>query len=137
MAQNHVIDPTFFYDALAQFSFTYDIYVVSESEIDELGNKKYTYSKQSISGSLQSQGLKKTYSKTGNIEEWVYNFYCKSLYRIKEGDFIYYKGEWLRCESHRDYDEWGVRSAVLKMRDINAYNDLLDYVKYINGDIIV
>lgn len=135
--KNHLIDPSYFYDAIEQFAFNYDIYIQSEEIRDEYFRTTFTYSKQLIRGSLQTQGLNINRSKHGNTNQNEYNFYCKSLYRINIGDFIYYKNQWLLCDSVHEYDEWGVREAHLTMVQLTAYKDLLEYVKYINGEEIV
>lgn len=134
---NHVVDPTFFYDAIEQFAFDYDIYVVESEDIDDDGNQVHTYSKKTIRGSLQTQGLNRRQSKRGNTDEIRYDFYCKSLYRIDVGDFINYKNLWLYCESVHEYDEYGVRSCSLISVKLTAYKDLKEYVKYINGENLV
>lgn len=135
--QNHVIDPTFFYDAIEQFAFDYDIYIVADEDFDDYGNKITQFSKETIRGSLQSQGLRIIRSKEGNRQEMRYEFYCKSLYRINIGDFIHYKNKWLYVDSTHDYDEYGVRSATLKMVQLSSYKDLQEYVKYLQGVEIV
>lgn len=135
--KNHLIDPHFFYDAIEEFAFDYDIYVDTGTKMDDAHRLIHSYEKQSIRGSLQTQGLSHTMSKKGNIEEQSYNFYCKSLYRIDIDDFIFYKGIWLKVESIHEYDEWGVREASLKMVQLSAYRDLADYVKYLEGEKIV
>ena len=131
--QNHVIDPTFFYDAIEEFSFDFDLYVITSKTYDEAGNEKYTYSKKSIRGSLQTQGSSLNQTLHGNTNSWNYNFFCKSLYRIDIGDIIEYKGKFLRVYSVHDYDEYGVRSCSLSMIDLTAYRDLAAYVKYLTG----
>lgn len=137
--QNHVIDPTYFYDAIDEFSFNYTIYVVINNEdIDEYGIRHETFSKQIISGSLQSTGLKLIQSKSGNTHSRTYNFYCKSLYRINIGDVIEYKNQYLRCdELIDDYDEMGVRGAKLVEIQLTQYRDFADYMKYLKGDKLV
>lgn len=135
--QNHIIDPTFFYDAIEQFAFNYDWFVVKEKDLDEYGRYTTTFDKKFIRGSLQSQGKRLHQSKSGNTEEMTYDFYCKSLYRISIGDFIKYKNRFLHVESVNDYDEWGVRSCTLKMVQLSDYKDLEEYVKYLNGDMLV
>lgn len=134
---NHLIDPTFFYEAIEEFAFDYDIYVVKEKKQDEYFRETFTYEKTTIRGSLQTEGLKKSISKNGNTNENEYKFYCKSLYRIDRDDFIFYKNQWLHVDEIHEYDEWGVREAHLTMVQLTSYRDLLEYVKYINGDIIV
>lgn len=135
--RNHLIDPSYFYDAIEQFAFDYDIFIQTAETTDEFYRKKYSYEKKTIRGSLQTQGLSLSQSKTGNIQTNEYSFYCKSLYRISIGDFIFYKGQWLHVDSVHEYDEWGVREAHLTMVQLSSYRDLEEYVKYINGDIIV
>lgn len=135
--QNHVIDPTYFYDCIEEFSFNYNIYVVEKKEIDAGGNVKRTYSKNLIRGSLQSQGVELRQSKDGNTKEMRYNFYCKSLYRIDIGDIIEYKNRYLRVESVKDFDEYGVRECSLLMVQLTKYRDLADYIKYLRGEKLV
>ena len=135
--QNHVIDPTYFYDCIEEFSFDYNIYVVEKKEIDAGGNVKRTYSKNLIRGSLQSQGVELRQSKDGNTKEMRYNFYCKSLYRIDIGDIIEYKNRYLRVESVKDFDEYGVRECSLLMVQLIQYRDLADYIKYLQGEKLV
>ena len=135
--QNHVIDPTYFYDCVEEFSFDYNIYVVEKKEIDAGGNVKRTYSKNVIRGSLQSQGVELRQSKDGNTKEMRYNFYCKSLYRIDIGDIIEYKNRYLRVESVKDFDEYGVRECSLRMVQLTKDRDLADYIKYLQGEKLV
>ena len=135
--KNHLIDPSYFYDAIEEFTFDYDIYVQTSETLNAYYRKAYTYEKQTIRGSLQTQGLSLHQSKSGNTETNEYNFYCKSLYRIKIGDFICYKEQWLHVDSVHEYDEWGVREAHLTMVQLTSYNDLAEYVKYLKGEIIV
>ena len=135
--QNHVIDPTYFYDCIEEFSFDYNIYVVEKKEIDASGNVKRTYSKNLIRGSLQSQGVELRQSKDGNTKEMRYNFYCKSLYRIDIGDIIEYKNRYLRVESVKDFDEYGGRECSLRMVQLTKYRDLADYIKYLQGEKLV
>ena len=135
--KNHLIDPSYFYDAIEEFAFDYDIYVQTGEERDERYKTKITYTKMTIRGSLQTHGLSIEHRKTGNIMSNEYNFYCKSLYRISIGDFINYKNVWLHVDDVHEYDEWGVREAKLRMIQLTAYKDLAEYVKYINGEEIV
>lgn len=135
--QNHVIDPTYFYDCIEEFSFNYNIYIVEKKDTDASGNVKRTYSKNVIRGSLQSQGVELRQSKDGNTKEMRYNFYCKSLYRIDIGDIIEYKNRYLRVESVKDFDEYGVRECSLLMVQLTKYRDLADYIKYLQGEKLV
>lgn len=133
MQQNHVIDPTYFYDAIEWFAFNYDWYAVAKVELDDLGKKVTKYDKKVIRGSLQTQGTALNQSLDGNSENNEYNFYCKSTFRIDIGDFIFYKGKWLHCFAYHDYDEWGVRQATMRMVNLNNYRDFKDYLLYLNG----
>ena len=135
--KNHLIDPSYFYDAIEEFAFDYDIYVKTGEVQDEYFRAKMTFEKKTIRGSLQTQGLSLNQTKTGNTQTNEYNFYCKSLYRINIGDFIFYKGQWLHVDSVHEYDEWGVREAHLTMDQLSSYKDLEEYVKYIEGQEIV
>ena len=135
--QNHVVDPTWFYDCLELFSFDYDAYIVKGKTINCMGDEINTYDYCVIRGSLQSQGTTMNFSKTGNTESMEYEFYCKSLYRINIGDFIYYKHRLLNVYDVKDYDEYGVRQCSLKLVQLTNYRDLQEYMKYINGEIIV
>lgn len=135
--QNHVIDPTFFYDAIQEFNFTYDWIIETEKQLDEYGRLVHVYTNTEIQGSLQSQGIRVVHRKEGNYEEMEYKFYCKSLYRIKENDFILYKGKHLMVTEVNDYDEYGVREATLKMVQLNQYQDLKEYLKFLEGDLLV
>lgn len=136
--QNHVIDPTFFYDVIEEFSFDYDIYVLEENdEPDEYGRIINKYNKDIIRGSLQTQGITEIQSKDGNKQDLTYDFYCKSLYKINIGDIIEYEGNFLRVNFVKNYDEYGVREARLKMINLAAYRDFADYIKYLKGEKIV
>ena len=131
--QNHVIDPTFFYDAIEEFSFNYVIYTVESVGLADNGREKITYSKNIIRGSLQSQGLNLVQSNKGNTQTKEYNFYCKSLYRLEIGDIIEYKNNYYRCKFVQDYDEFGVRNGTLELIKLSAYRDLKDYIDYLKG----
>ena len=134
---NHVIDPTYFYDAIEEFAFDYTCYVVVGKDINDYGKVVTSYSTQTIRGSLQTEGVSLSQNHTGNLYDLKYNFYCKSLYRINIGDIIYYNGNYLRTISVHDYDEYGVRECKLEMIQLSAYRDLADYIKFINGEEIV
>lgn len=135
--QNHVVDPTYFYDAIEEFAFDFVIYVVTSKSIDEYGKRVRSFTKQMIRGSLQSSGTELNQSKDGSMTQRHYNFYCKSLYRIDIGDVIEYKNNYLLVDSVHDYDEYGVREASLKQIQLTAYRDLADYIKYLNGEKFV
>lgn len=136
---NHVIDPTFFYDAIDEFAFDYNLYVlISNDELDEAGYTISKYELQTISGSLQSTGSFRNRSKAGNTLSKEYDFYCKSLYRIKEDDILEYKNNFYICTNvNNDYDEYGVRGAKLKLTSLTAHRDLADYIKYLQGEKLV
>lgn len=135
--QNHVLDPTYFYDAIEMFAFNYDWYVTDNFIIDDLGRKITKFKKETIRGSLQSRGTEYSQKLSGNIENMSYEFFCKSIYRINVGDFIFYKDRWLIVTFVQDYDEWGVRNCKLNMINLNNYKDLQDYIKYLNGEKII
>lgn len=137
MTQNHVSDPTFFFEALEEFAFDYDWFYESDFEIDDYGCVKTKYVKSKIHGSLQSQGVSLQQSKDGNTQQMKYEFYCMSNYRIKINDFIFYKNRFLHVDSVHDYDEWGIRNCNLTMVNLNDYKDLQESIKYINGDLLV
>lgn len=134
MRTNHLIDPTFFFDAIDEFSFDYNIYVVNKhDEPDENGNTVLTYDKRIIRGSLQINSKNESMSKTGTTVSSTYMFYCKSKYRIDIGDIIEYNNDFLRCNAVHPYDEFGVREASLTMIQLSAYRDFADYIKYLRG----
>ena len=135
--QNHLVDPTFFYDAIEEFSFNYTIYVVTGQTLNEDGNTVPQYTQQTIRGSLQSQGTRLVQSMTGNKTEQIYKFYCKSLYRIDIGDSLVYKNRYMRVDELQDYDEYGVRECSLTVVDLAQYRDLAAYIKYLNGEELV
>lgn len=137
MRTNHLVDPTYFYDAINEFAFNYTIYIVEKDSVDEYGNTKLQYRKQTINGSLQVQTKTERQSKSGNTHEVRYMFYCKSLYRIDIGDIIEYNGDYLRVNGTHPYDEYGVREASLEMIQLAAYRDFADYLKYLQGVKIV
>ena len=135
--QNHLVDPTYFYDAIEEFSFNFTIYTITNKTIDDYGNVKYTYDNAIIRGSLQSDGTRLVQSQEGNTTVVKYRFYCKSLYRINIGDIIEYKNKYLRVDFVQDYDEYGVRNCELTMIQLTAYRDLRDYIRYLNGEVLV
>ena len=135
--QNHLVDPFYFYDAIEEFAFDFDLFRVKGIKIDEMGRRVTKFEKTTIRGSLQSQGNTLNQGEEGNTHRMSYNFYCKSLYRINIGDFIFYKNRWLHVNSVREYDEWGVRSCSLNMVQLTNYRDLAEYVKYLEGEILV
>ena len=135
--QNHVVDPTYFYDAIEEFAFNFEWYPCDGTTVDPMGHRVYKYDKQTIRGSLQSQGTTLSQNVNLNTEDMRYEFYCKSLYRITIGDFIHYKDRWLRVFGVHDYDEWGVRQADLRMVQLSNYHDFEQYLKYLTGQVIV
>lgn len=137
MSINHIVDPTYFYDAIDLFEFEYKCYMLAGKKIDEYGMTKSYYECKSICGSLQTQGTNLEQRQTGNIQTVKYNFYCKSLYRINIGDVIYYNNNYLRCTSIHDYDEYGVREAGLEMIQLSSYRDLEEYIKFEEGEELI
>lgn len=137
---NHVIDPTYFYDAIEEFSFDYTLYVLSKkAQVDDYGKTKRTYTHQSIRGSLQSRGgTHLRQSKTGNTIGDTRMFYCKSLYRINIGDILEDKNNFYLVKGVTEpYDEYGVRACELEMIRLTDHRDLSDYVAYLRGDKLV
>lgn len=135
--QNHVIDPTFFYDAIDEFSFDYNLYVNTSVTVNNLGKRILQYELKIIKGSLQSQGKSIDRNITGNTITHEYKFYCKSLYRIDIDNILEYKNNYYIVTSIQDYDEFGVREATLNEIQLTSYRDLKDYIKYLQGEKIV
>lgn len=131
--QNHVIDPTFFFDAIEEFAFNYRVFVASGITIDDQGKEHINYVTNTIRGSLQSNGSQVNRSLEGNTVNKGYSFYCTSLYRINIGDIIYYQHNAFIVTSVRDYDEWGCRECSVETIQLSQYRDLSDYIKYIEG----
>lgn len=137
MLINHLIDPTYFYDCVEEFSFNYPIYVLSNISYDAHGKQVATYEKNIIRGSLQDQGIRVTQEKGGNVKTNQFRFYCKSLYRINIGDVICYHNNYLRVNEVKTYDEYGVRSCTLEMIKLSNYRDLQAYINFLNGEELV
>lgn len=135
--QNHVIDPTYFYDAIEEFAFDYNLYVNTQKTVDDYGRRVLGYTLEKIRGSLQSGGSYVRRSKDGNTDEKTYDFYCKSLYRINKNDILEYKNEFFIVTKVQDYDEYGVRSATLHNIQLTQYRDLADYIKYLKGESLI
>ena len=131
--QNHVIDPTFFFDAIEEFSFNYQICHMIKKYVDDEGYERREYQSEVIRGSLQSHGNALNESRAGSTTDMKYSFYCTSLYRINIGDVILYKHNCLMVDSIHDYDEFGCRSCSLTMIQLQAYRDLAEYVNYLEG----
>lgn len=133
-SRNHVIDPTFLWQAIEIFSFNYNFYRLSKQEIDENYEQHQVYEHFVIRGSLQSQGSRIVQTKNGNYIDDKTNFYCKSIYQIEKGDLIHYKHKLYRVDDvTEDYDEYGVRACKLTMVQLSAYEDLAEYIKMIEG----
>lgn len=136
--QNHLVDPTFFYDAIEEFAFDYTVYIKQTPTIDDYGLQHSCFAKTTIRGSLQSQGLSLTMQTLkGNQYQKRYSFYCKSLYRISIGDIIEYKGNFYVVNEVQDFDEFGVRSCTLQLQDLYALRDFAEWQKYQNGVMTV
>ena len=135
--QNHVIDPTFFFDAILEFAFDYDWFPMTGYELDEMKRQVAKFDHQIINGSLQPQTGTINFGNAGNTHKLTYKFYCKSLYRINRGDFIYYHNRYLHVDEVQEYDEWGVREVSLTMINLVDYRDFQEYIKYLNGEIPV
>ena len=135
--QNHNVDPTFFWDAIEQFAFDFKLYVNTSKSVDEYGKRVLGYTQEIVRGSLQSKGSRTNRSKDGNTDTKEYAFYCKSLYRISKNDILEYKNDYYIVNFVQDYDEYGVREAELSMINLTNYRDLMDYIKYLEGDKLV
>ena len=135
--QNHVIDPTYFYDAIEEFSFDYDIYINTGKTVNNLGKRVLTYEKQTIRGSLQFDASSLSRDVSGNTTTQTCRFYCKSLYRIDKDDVIAYKDDYYIVNNIKQIDEYGVRRADLSSIQLIAYRDLYDYILYLNGGKLV
>lgn len=133
MSFNHVIDPTYFYDAVALFAFTYTFYVCMKKGLNDYGQERYDYKTSIITGSLQIQGINEHQSLTGTTNSVDYKFYCISKYQINIGDVIEYEDKYLRVNNVMPYNEYGVRQASLTMIQLTAYRDFADYIYYIKG----
>lgn len=133
MPQNHVIDPTFFYDAILEFAFDYDWYVCTGYHLDDMKRQVASFDKRIINGSIQPETSSINFNVDGNTHSLKYRFYCKSLYRINLGDFIYYKNRYLHVDEVQDYDEWGVRQVALTMINLTDYRDFEEYLRYLEG----
>lgn len=137
MIINHVIDPTYFQDVVNEFGFWYDWYYEGEFEVDDLGRKVTKFNKEKIYGSLQPQGISLKMDLSGNTQSASYKFYCMSKYRIKINDFIVFNGKYLHVDNLEEYDEYGVRVCSLTMINLNTNKDLLEAVRFLNGESIV
>lgn len=136
--QNHLIDPTFFYDAIEEFAFDYDLYRLDKTtKYDEEGKAINSWQHCVIRGSFQRHDLSKSRSKTGSIQSQTADFYCKSLYRINLDDILEYQNTYYIVTDVSNYDEFGVRSCSLKMIELTKYRDLRDYIMYLRGEKLV
>lgn len=136
---NHVIDPTFFYDAIEEFAFNYTIYYKNEGDtLDDYGRAIPNYKKDIIRGSFQTHGndISRNISK-GNTQSERVSFYCKSLYRIHINDIVERYGNYYIVNSIHNYDEWGVREATLSVMTIQENRDFQEWLKYQTGGSIV
>lgn len=134
---NHVIDPTFFFDAILEFAFDYDWFPMTGYELDSMKRRIAKFDHKKINGSLQPKVGNIEFKGSGNTNSLQYRFYCKSLYRINLGDFMFYKNRFLHVDEVQDYDEWGVRECSLTMVNLTDYRDFEEYVKYLEGEVPV
>ena len=134
----HIIDPTFFYDAIDEFAFNYEIFRKCEvDEIDEYGRAKPKYKKDIISGSFQVSDSNKSRNTSGNTNTETADFYCKSLYRVNKDDIIKRNDIYYICNGIHNYDEWGVREARFSMINWNENRDFKEWLEYQYGGKIV
>lgn len=127
----------YFDDAIDAFAYSYDWYSVTDQIVDEYGNQKNQFTRLTIVGSMQPQGIRVHRTKEVVNESRDYKFYCKSTYRINIGDFINYNNDWLIVNSVETYDEYGVRSCSLSSVNPSMYKDLLEAIKALSGEIII
>lgn len=134
MALRHIVDPTFYDDAIAEFDDDYTVYVAGDMIIDEYGNQTRNYTSHKIRGSLQSDGKRiNKNSNGGNTYTWNFHFYCKSCYPLEINDYILFEGKLLLVTSVTDRDEAGVRWADLEMTNLAAPQDLKNFDKFEDG----
>ena len=131
----HVINPTFFYDAIDLYSFEYDAYIVKNVQRDAYGMQKSLFDKVHIRGSLQTQGSKLNQSKKGNTVSNTFKFYYKSKYRLNIGDFMMYENKLLHVIDSQPYNEYGVRECTLEMTQLNEHRDLAEFIHLQTGDV--
>lgn len=132
---NHVIDPTFFSDAIEMYAFDYIAYIVKDVIRDEYGMQKSAYDKVNIRGSLQTQGVKLNQKKSGNTTSNSFMFYCKSSYRLNIGDFMIWEGKLLHVIDMQPYHEYGVRECTLEMTQLNEHRNLAEFIHLQTGDV--
>ncbi len=135
--RHHVIDPTFFLDAISMYGTNYDAYLVSGVEMNEYGMQKSKFEKVEVFGSLQTQGTRLIQKTSGNVVSNQFKFYCSSLYRLRIGDFIVHGANLLHVIDMQPYDEYGVRECTLEMTQLNEHQDLHEFIRFLNGDEIV
>ena len=135
---NHIIDPTFFFDAVEEFAFNYTIYRKNKVDtIDDYGRAIPNYTKDIIRGSFQTKGSAISRKTQGNTDSENIDFYCMSLYRIDIGDIVERNGNYYICSNIHNYDEWGVREASLTMKTLQEVRDFSDWLSFQNGGKIV
>jgi len=134
----HIIDATYFYDAVEEFAFNYTIYYKGKGdELDEYGRAIPQYEKSTIRGSFQTQGNRISRKLDGNIQTEGASFYCMSLYRIHINDIVERNGNYYIVNQITNYDEWGVRKAELSVMTIQENRDFQEWLKYQTGGTIV
>lgn len=137
MAKQHIIPPTFFWPGISIFEADYDCYIKTGVDIDALGNRHDTYTKQTIKCSLQRQVRTKEQDTTGNKVPQRCNFYCKSIFRLDIDDYIFADGQYFIVKEMQPYDEYGCREGVVERVDIRNNKDLMEYIKYLEGDELI
>ncbi len=131
---NHIIDPTFFFDAIDMYSFDYIAYIVKGVTRDDYGMQRSEYSKVKVRGSLQTQGSRLSQSKTGNVVSNTFKFYHKGTYSLNIGDFIIYNDKLLHIIDITSYAEYGVSECTLEMTQLNEHRDLAEFIHLQTGD---
>ena len=134
----HIIDPTFFYDAIEEFAFNYVIYHKDKGDtIDEYGRAKPNYKQDIIRGSFQTKGTDISRDMKGNTTSEEADFYCNSLQRIHINDIVVRNNQYYIVNGTTNYDEWGVREARLKIISLEENRDFQEWLKYQTGGTIV
>ena len=135
---NHVIDPTYFYDAIEEFAFNYTIYYKCKGDtLDDYGRAIPNYKKDVIRGSFQTKGNDIDRKFEGNTQSETVDFYCKSLYRIHINDIVERYGNYYIVNSIHNYDEWGVREATLTDMTMQERREFDEWLKFQTGGTTV
>ena len=134
----HIIDKNFFFEAVEEFAYNYNIYYKSQGdEIDDYGRNIPSYKKDIIRGSFQTNGISISRKNSGNTQSETAKFYCMNIYRININDIVERYGNYYIVTNIHNYDEWGVREAELTMKALSEIRDFNDWLKVKNGGLII